>query len=124
MCTKVWIFFTKTRLEVSPPPRRRKYRELDSRLELVRHSYELGVYTMEEYLTQRSDTLYITTKQNCYVCVICETEREAPGFQDTLLTMYNWLSYDPVDDAMHCRCGQLIYVRNFKCSQTKVSGKA
>ena len=56
MCTKVWIFFTKGRLEVSPPPRRRKYRELDSRLELVRHSYELGVYTTEEYLTHSDPT--------------------------------------------------------------------
>ena len=38
-------------LGVAPPPRRRKYRELDCRLQRVRLSYELGVYTTEAYLT-------------------------------------------------------------------------
>ena len=38
-------------LGVAPPPRRRKYRQLDSCLQRVRRSYELGVYTTEAYLT-------------------------------------------------------------------------
>ena len=50
-------------LRVAPPLRRRKYRELDCRLQRVRLSYELGVYTTEAYMTAIQHI--ITTEQNC-----------------------------------------------------------
>ena len=50
-------------LGVAPPPRRRRYRELDCRLQRVRLSYELGVYTTEAYMTAIQHI--ITTEQNC-----------------------------------------------------------